>query len=634
MKKTFSNNESKILNELIDIKDLRVHFNLKDEIIKAVDGLSLTIKKGETVAIVGESGSGKSVTALSLMRLTDYSGGKIISGEIKFTSKTGSNLDLSKQSQDIMMDIRGNDISMIFQEPMTSLNPVYTIGMQISETIIKHQDKSKKEALQMALEMIKLVRIPEPEKQLNQYPHQLSGGMRQRVMIAMALSCKPSLLIADEPTTALDVTIQAQILDLIKTLQKEIGMSVMFITHDMGVVAEVADRVVVMFKGKKVEEGTAIEIFKNPKHPYTKALLSAVPKLGSMKGKNLPEKFPNVDTKRSEGEEVKDSVLNKNSQELDIKDTVNRISEPLLNVIGLTTRYDIKQGIGGKKGCVHAVESINFKIQPGETFGLVGESGCGKSTTGRSIIRLTQPTSGSVMFQGVELNNLNNEEMIPYRRQMQMIFQDPFASLNPRMTVGEIIAEPILVHNIAKGQEALDRVNQLLNRVGLNKKYTSRYPHELSGGQRQRIGIARALALEPKLIIADEAVSALDVSIQAQVINLLIELQEQYGLSYLFISHDMAVVERVSHRVAVMYLGEIVEIGLRSQVFENPQHPYTKKLMSAVPIADPSKRKTKLNLMNDEIPSLIKPVGYKPEIVDLVSLNEEHFVKPFDGMKL
>ncbi len=634
MKKTYSNNESKISRELINIKDLRVHFNLKDETIKAVDGLSLTIKKGETVAIVGESGSGKSVTALSLMRLTDYSGGMIISGEINFTSKTGSNLDLSKQNQNIMMGIRGNDISMIFQEPMTSLNPVYTIGMQISETIIKHQAKSKKEALEMALEMIKLVRIPEPEKQLNQYPHQLSGGMRQRVMIAMALSCRPSLLIADEPTTALDVTIQAQILDLIKTLQKEIGMSVMFITHDMGVVAEVADRVVVMFRGKKVEEGTTLEIFKSPKHPYTKALLSAVPKLGSMKGKNLPEKFPNVDTNRSEGEEVKDSIINKNSQELDVKDTVNHASEPLLNVIGLTTRYEIKQGIGSTKGCVHAVESISFKIQPGETFGLVGESGCGKSTTGRSIIRLTQPTSGSVMFQGVELNNLNNEEMIPFRKQMQMIFQDPFASLNPRMTVGEIISEPILVHSISKGQEALDRVNQLLNRVGLNKEYMSRYPHELSGGQRQRIGIARALALEPKLIIADEAVSALDVSIQAQVINLLIELQEQFGLSYLFISHDMAVVERVSHRVAVMYLGEIVEIGLRSQVFENPQHPYTKKLMSAVPIADPSKRKTKLNLMNDEIPSLIKPVGYKPEIVDLVSLNKEHFVKPFDGMKL
>ncbi len=622
--------QSKKNNSLpvIEVKDLRVHFNTKDQVVKAVDGVSFDIKKGETIAIVGESGSGKSVTALSLMRLVDFSGGNIISGEINLVTKNKINVDLAQQSQDIMKDIRGNDVSMIFQEPMTSLNPVFTIRMQMTETILKHQGKTRAEALEIALEMLKLVRIPEPEKRLNQYPHELSGGMRQRVMIAMALSCKPSLLIADEPTTALDVTIQAQILDLIKLLQHDIGMSVIFITHDMGVVAEIADRVVVMFAGKKVEEGSALEIFNNPQHPYTKSLLAAVPKLGSMKGKLLPAKFMNVDINASDNQQLKTTQ----NKIIEIKDTVNRVSNPLLQVRGLTTRFSIKQDFGTKKGNIHAVENIDLSLQPGETFGLVGESGCGKSTTGRSIIGLISPTRGSVVFEGVELTHLNNKEMIQYRKQMQMIFQDPFASLNPRMTVGQIIAEPILVHGLDEKLGSTEKVMQLLNRVGLNEQYALRFPHELSGGQRQRIGIARALALEPKLIIADEAVSALDVSIQAQVVNLMMELQEEFGLSYLFISHDMAVVERVSHRIGVMYLGEIVEIGLRSEIFENPQHPYTKKLMAAVPIADPSKRKTKLNLMSDEIPSLLKPYGYEPEKIEMVKLSEEHFVKPFEGM--
>jgi len=396
------------------------------------------------------------------------------------------------------------------------------------------------------------------------------------------------------------------------------------------VVAEVADRVIVMFRGKKVEEGTALRIFNNPKHPYTKALLSAVPKLGSMKGRGLPAKFANVDMKRSEGEVVSAEVSK--HLLLDMRDTVDRKSRPLLEVKDLTTRFNIKEGIGKKGGCVHAVESINFSIQPGETVGLVGESGCGKSTTGRSIIGLTPSTRGSVMFDGIELTKLNAKDLIPYRKQIQMIFQDPFASLNPRMTVGEIIAEPILVHDSEGSKKAKIRVVELLSRVGLDEYYSKRYPHELSGGQRQRIGIARALALEPKLIIADEAVSALDVSIQAQVINLMMELQEEYRLSYLFISHDMAVIERVSHKVAVMYLGEIVEMGSRNDVFENPQHPYTKKLMSAVPVADPSKRKKKLNLMTDEIPSLLRPVGFEPEIVRLIQVSKQHYVKPFNGI--
>ena len=616
---------------LIEVDDLRVYFPLEDETVKAVEGVSWHIDKGETLAVVGESGSGKSVTAMSLMRLTDYAGGKIMSGTANFRRKNGNTVYLASEQQDIMRDIRGNYISMIFQEPMTSLNPVFTVGMQIAEAIILHQGKTEEEALEMALEMLKLVRIPEPAKQLTQYPHQLSGGMRQRVMIAMALSCRPSLLIADEPTTALDVTIQAQILGLIKKLQQDIGMSVMFITHDMGVVAEVADRVVVMLRGEKVEEGPAAEIFHNPQHPYTKALLSAVPRLGSMNGRELPAKFANVDISRAEGDEVKEQTGGEKL--LDIRDTVRREDAPLLEVKGLTTRFDIRKGLfGTATGRIHAVEGINFSLQPGETLALVGESGCGKSTTGRSIIRLEEPTRGSVKFEGQELTKLNAKQMRPYRRQMQMIFQDPFASLNPRMTVGDAIAEPIIVHELAKGQEARARVASLLQRVGLEPEHAARYPHEFSGGQRQRLCIARALGLEPQLIIADEAVSALDVSIQAQVINLMMDLQEEFGLSYLFISHDMAVVERVSHRVAVMYLGEIVELGMRGQVFENPQHPYTKKLMSAVPVADPNLRKKELNLMTDEIPSPLKPIGFEPEDYQLVSVDEGHYVKPFDGM--
>jgi len=616
---------------LIEVDDLRVYFPLEDETVKAVEGVSWHIDKGETLAVVGESGSGKSVTAMSLMRLTDYAGGKIMSGTANFRRKNGDTVDLASEQQDVMRDIRGNDISMIFQEPMTSLNPVFTVGMQIAEAIILHQGKTEQEALEMALEMLKLVRIPEPEKQLTQYPHQLSGGMRQRVMIAMALSCRPSLLIADEPTTALDVTIQAQILGLIKKLQQDIGMSVMFITHDMGVVAEVADRVVVMLRGEKVEEGPAVEIFHNPQHPYTKALLSAVPKLGSMNGRVLPAKFANVDIRRAEGDEVKEQAAGE--ELLDIRDTVRREDAPLIEVKGLTTRFDIRKGLfGTATGRIHAVEGIDFSLQPGETLALVGESGCGKSTTGRSIIRLEEPTRGSVKFEGQELTKLNAKQMRPYRRQMQMIFQDPFASLNPRMTVGDAIAEPIIVHELAKGPEARDRVASLLQRVGLEPEHAARYPHEFSGGQRQRLCIARALGLEPQLIIADEAVSALDVSIQAQVINLMMDLQEEFGLSYLFISHDMAVVERVSHRVAVMYLGEIVELGMRGQVFENPQHPYTKKLMSAVPVADPNLRKKELNLMTDEIPSPLKPIGFEPDEVELVSVDEGHYVKPYDGI--
>ena len=531
-----------------------------------------------------------------------------------------------------MRDIRGNDISMIFQEPMTSLNPVFTVGMQIAEAIVLHQSKTEAEALEMALAMLKLVRLPEPERQLGQYPHQLSGGMRQRVMIAMALSCRPSLLIADEPTTALDVTIQAQILDLIKLLQREIGMSVLFITHDMGVVAEVADRVVVMQRGKKVEEGPVLEIFHQPRHPYTKALLAAVPRLGAMRGRALPARFVDINARHFEVGEGGDAGAGRRL--IEAKDILRRDAPPLLSVRNLTTRFDIRSGAFGKPvGRVHAVENIGFAMQPGETLALVGESGCGKSTTGRSIIRLVKPTCGSVVFEGRELTGLSAAALRPFRRQIQMIFQDPLASLNPRMTVGDAIAEPMMVHGIAGRTEARDRVAALLERVGLEPRHAARYPHEFSGGQRQRLCIARALGLEPKLIIADEVVSALDVSIQAQVIDLMMDLQEEFGLSYLFISHDMAVVERVSHRVAVMYLGEIVELGRRGQVFETPRHPYTKKLMAAVPVADPAHRKTELNLMTDEIPSPLRPLGYEPAVRPLIEVADGHFVMPFEGME-
>jgi len=516
--------------------------------------------------------------------------------------------------------VRGDSIAMIFQEPMTSLNPVLTVGFQISEALIRHRGLSRAAAEAEALRLLDKVRIPAARSRLHEYPHRFSGGMRQRVMIAMALACRPKLLIADEPTTALDVTIQAQILDLIKGLQDEEGMSVLFITHDMGVVAEIADRTVVMYGGRAVETGPTGRIFAAPEEPYTRALLASVPRLGAMAGRSRPMRFPVIDRATGVAEPTPETP-----------DTVTA-GRPVLEVRDLTTRFDIRSGLFGRvAGRVHAVERVSFSLAAGETLALVGESGCGKSTTGRSILRLVEPLSGSVVLDGEDIAALDASTLRARRQRMQMIFQDPFASLDPRLSVGAAIAEPLLINRLATPGEARRRAEDLLSRVGLSPDTAGRFPHEFSGGQRQRICIARALALRPRLIVADEAVSALDVSVKAQVVNLMLDLQAEMGLAYLFISHDMAVVERVSHRVAVMYLGEIVEIGPRAAVFGNPQHPYTRKLLAAVPVPDPARRRARHALPDDEIRSPIRSPDYEPPARLYREVSPGHSVQEWDG---
>ncbi|WP_455915097.1 glutathione ABC transporter ATP-binding protein GsiA [Pantoea agglomerans] len=600
--------------QVLSVRNLSVSFRQEEGVVQAVKNLSLDVQRGETLAIVGESGSGKSVTSLALMRLVEQGGGSIDSGEMWLRRRNDQIVDLASARQSQLRTIRGADMAMIFQEPMTSLNPVFPVGEQIAESIRLHQGKSHREALREAERMLDLVRIPEAKNVLTRFPHQLSGGMRQRVMIAMALSCRPALLIADEPTTALDVTIQAQILQLIRVLQKEMQMGVIFITHDMGVVAEMADRVQVMYRGDVVETGTVDEIFSSPQQPYTKALLAAVPKLGSMTGQAYPAKFPLISL------ESRDEIVVP-------QDTVSPDAEPVLQVRDLVTRFDVRGGIFNRViRRVHAVEKVSFDLRPGETLALVGESGCGKSTTGRSLLRLVESQGGTITFDGQRIDTLSGSALSHLRRDIQFIFQDPYASLDPRLTVGFSIMEPLLVHKLAKGQAAEDRVAWLLERVGLLPEHARRYPHEFSGGQRQRICIARALALNPKVVIADESVSALDVSIQAQIVNLMLDLQREFGIAFLFISHDMAVVERISHRVAVMYLGQIVEIGPRQSVFENPQHPYTRKLMSAVPVADPRHRRRERALLVDEIPSPIRALGDEPVVAPLIEVSAGHYV--------
>lgn len=598
------------------VSNLNVSFGGAGD-VSAVRDVSFEVARGKTLAIVGESGSGKSVTSLSVMRLVELSGGCIVSGSIELRTRRQGVVDLTQASEPQLRRLRGADVAMIFQEPMTSLNPVFKVGDQIIEAIRLHQPGDRAAAFARAMRMLDLVRIPDARQVMARYPHQLSGGMRQRVMIAMALACEPTLLIADEPTTALDVTVQSQILQIIRGLQRDLNMGVVFITHDMGVVAEIADDVMVMRDGATVERGPVGNIFARPAHDYTRSLLAAVPRLGAMRGTDLPRKFDLIEP--SPEPLAQRDVLGEGS-------TPDYTAMPLLRVRDLVSRYDLHGGLLGRvQRRVHAVEDVSFDVFAGETLALVGESGCGKSTTARAVAGLVRTQGGRIEFDGQSVTAMKGRSLKKLRRHVQMVFQDPYASLDPRRTVEESVMEPLTVHGILHGAQAKRRVSELLCQVGLLPEHAQRYPHEFSGGQRQRICIARALALSPRLIVADESVSALDVSVQAQVINLMQDLQRDLGVAFLFISHDLAVVERVSHRVAVMHLGRIVEMGTRRQIFENPRHPYTRKLMSAVPIADPARR-VQREAVEGDIPSPIHGLDYVPLPSRLEEVAPGHFV--------
>ncbi|AZB65886.1 ABC transporter ATP-binding protein [Cereibacter sphaeroides] len=569
----------------LTVEGLEVSVRTEAGLRPLVSGLSFTLARGETLAIAGESGSGKSITSLAIMGLLPPPAVRITGGRVKL-----GRTELTDLPEGRMRAIRGDRVAMIFQEPMTSLNPVLTIGTQLAEAIRAHETVSKAEARARALEALRSVRLSQPERRLDQYPHELSGGMRQRVMIAMALALRPEVLIADEPTTALDVTVQREVLDLLRDLQRELGTAIILITHDMGVVAEMADRVIVMRDGRMVEEGPATQIFAEPRAEYTRALLAAVPRMGAGRGR------PPVE------------------------------AEPIARLSDLQVRFDLKGGLLGRtQARVHAVEHVSFDIRRGETFALVGESGCGKSTIAKAMVGLV-PHEGRIEIGGQTLGTLDAAERKALRRRVQIVFQDPMAALDPRMRIGDLIAEPLVIHGIGTPEERRARVGDLLTRVGLSPAQMERYPHEFSGGQRQRICIARALALRPELIIADESVSALDVSVQARVLDLLAALKREFGIALLFISHDMAVVENVSDRVAVMYLGQIVEMGTRDQVFGNPQHPYTRRLIEAVPVPDPLHQRPPAPRLAGEIPSPVHPVGSGPERVRLTDVGAGHLV--------
>ncbi len=581
---------------LLDVKDLSTHFSTDGGIVKAVDHVDFTIYRGETVGIVGESGSGKSVTSLSLMRLIPSPPGRIASGEMMFYKDPGKPpVNLASIPENEMRRIRGNEISMIFQEPMTSLNPVFTCGNQVTEAIRLHRKVSEKEARRMTLDLFGRVQLPDPSRIFSAYPHQLSGGQKQRVMIAMAMSCNPSILIADEPTTALDVTVQKTILELMDNLRHEFDASVIFITHDLGVIAEIADRVIVMYKGKIVEQGSVLEIFSNPEHPYTKGLLACRPPL-QFRMKRLPVVSDFMETVTDEDGEIR--IIEKQASIEEVitsvtvkpEETTSRLEnlmrqKPLLSVRNLETWFPTTTNFFGKATAwLKAVNDVTFDVYPGETLGLVGESGCGKTTLGRTILRLVNAQSGEVIFDGKDILKLDIDQLKQMRKEMQIIFQDPYSSLNPRITIGDAIMEPMQVHKVLNNDKMRkEKVIELLETVSLQADHFNRYPHEFSGGQRQRICIARALALEPRFIICDESVSALDVSVQAQVLNLLMQLREKFGFTYIFISHDLSVVKFMSDRMIVMNKGKIEEMGSSDQVYENPGTEYTQQLISAIP---------------------------------------------------
>ena len=624
------------MSNVLRVRDLVVEFKAAEGLIRAVDGVSFTVPEGKTVALVGESGSGKSVVSQTIMQILPTTG-NIVGGEVLFhdPDKLGSFVDLAKlpaNSKEIRA-VRGRRISIIFQEPMTSLSPLHTIGNQISETLLLHQDVSKKHALEMTTEMLRMVGFPTPEQSVYKYPFELSGGLRQRAMIAMALVCRPALLIADEPTTALDVTIQAQILKLIADMQSELNMAVLMITHDLGVVANVADEVVVMYHGKVMERGPVTSIYENPEHPYLKALILAVPRFGMKPGERL---VPLREISADAGTLLKQKEPWPESA---------REAGPLLDVSHLCKSFEARKRklLGGKPGGrVMAVDDISFHVNPGECVGLVGESGCGKTTTSKMIMRALTPDSGQLSFNDhgkiVDVLALKDDELFNFRRKVQFIFQDPFSSLNPRMTVFDIISEPLNIHHIGDREERSARVQELMTLVGLDSRFLRRYPHSFSGGQRQRIGIARALALQPDLLICDEPVSALDVSVQAQALNLLKDLQEELGLTYLFISHNLAVVDYMADRVAVMCAGRIVESAPREVLFRNPMHPYTQALLAAVPKADPGSKLDLTALMQGKasVPSSWpKPFTLDESIVaDMIDAGGGHYVWAEAGAQL
>ncbi|QOS14099.1 ABC-type transport system ATP-binding protein (plasmid) [Haloferax gibbonsii] len=629
---------------LLEVTNLKTQFHTDRGVVKAVDGVSFTIQEGETHGFVGESGAGKSVTARSIMRLIQHPG-RIESGEIRFRGK-----DIRSMSEPELRSVRGDEIAMVFQDPMTALNPAYTVGTQIIDVIKQHDPGiSREDARNRTIRLLGDVGIPDPAQRVDDYPHQFSGGMRQRALIAMAISCGPELLIADEPTTALDVTIQAQILELLKDLQEQYDLAIHLITHDMGVIAEVCDRVSVMYGGKIVEEGPMEEIFDAPKHPYTIGLMKAIPRMndprdrldaipGNMPGLiNTPsgcsfrDRCPHAKPECAEDEPPLSAVsvddVHRSAcvrmDEIDL-DAAREISsgestrpvrdlgETLVSIDSLQKYFEPESQAWyekwlGTPSYVHAVEDVSFSIRRGETLGLVGESGCGKTTLGRTVLRLYEPTSGRVLYAGSDLTEMQKRELKSARSDLQMIFQDPFSSLNPRKTVKNIIGRPLEVHGLVDNEDEKEaRVTELLDEVGLKPSHLNRYPHEFSGGQKQRIGLARALAVEPDFIVADEPVSALDVSVQAKILNKLMDLQDEYGLTFLFIAHDLNVVQHIADRIAVMYLGEVVEIGPTDQIFEPPHHPYTEVLLSSIPQPEPGSIHEKIEPVG-ELPSPINP---------------------------